>query len=109
MQQLTRTAIQQALIRHDEVIVLSLALPETPLKAQQLTQALTKHFALIPGDADWGADRYQVVLNTSGNNNELRCILCVEWLCEAIWLEPTGTTTIESLWQALTEEAPHNN
>ncbi len=103
MQQLTKTALQQAFTRRDGVIEVSLPLPETPLKAQQLTQALANHFALTPGEADWGADRYQVALNTSGNNNELRCILCIEWLCEAIWLEPTGTTTIESLWQTLTD------
>ncbi|MBD3586515.1 hypothetical protein HHX48_12275 [Salinimonas sp. HHU 13199] len=103
MQQLTKTTLQRAFTRLDAVIEVSLALPETPLKAQQLTQALATHFALTPGEADWGADRYQVALNSAGNNNELRCILCIEWLCEAIWLEPTGTTTIESLWQALKE------
>ncbi len=47
------------------------------------------HFSL--SDADWGADRFQALVTTQSSNTDFQCILCIEWLCEAIWLEPVGT------------------
>lgn len=67
-------------------VTLKLPLPQTPLKTQQWVAQFCAHFALNEGEPDWGADRYQVVLS----NETVSCLLCIEWLCEAIWLEPLG-------------------
>lgn len=102
MQQLDNITLSEALALHDTSVQVIVPLPQTPLKAEQLARAFTSQFGFVAGSADWGADRYQVMLSKLDDDEPLRCILYIEWLCEAIWLEPTGTTNLQTLWQALT-------
>ena len=69
-------------------VTLALPLPQTPLKTQQWVAQFGARFALNLGEPDWGADRYQIALS----NEVVSCLLCIEWLCEAIWLEPLGAS-----------------
>ncbi|NDV90404.1 hypothetical protein GTH32_04235 [Alteromonas sp. 345S023] len=95
MQQLTATLLLTHSVVSENAIQFVLPLPSTPLKTQQWVDAFCQQFNFTQAEADWGADRFQVALATStpitDTGAELHCLLCVEWLCEAIWLEPIGT------------------
>ncbi|GEA07369.1 hypothetical protein KUL42_21300 [Alteromonas sp. KUL42] len=90
MQQLTRQDVLSHLSVHNETLEIRLPLPSTPLKTKQWVAQFATLFCFHCTEGDWGADRYQVMLSASEEEHELRCILCIEWLCESIWLEPTG-------------------
>ena len=95
MQQLTATSLLQHCVVSENALQFILPLPSTPLKTHQWVEAFCKQFNFTQTDPDWGADRVQVTLATSTpiaeTGAELHCLLCIEWLCEAIWLEPIGT------------------
>ncbi|BFT32249.1 hypothetical protein D210916BOD24_34250 [Alteromonas sp. D210916BOD_24] len=90
MQKLTKNAILDALSRLDNSVIVQLPLPTTPLKTQQWVAQFSRYFNLVPSKDDWGADRYQVVLTPASNNALEACLLNIEWMCEAIWLEPVS-------------------
>lgn len=91
MSQLTKNAVLDNTTLTENSVEIRLPLPPTPLKTQQWVNEFSALFGFTQSEPDWGADRYQVVLNAQTDDASLRCILCVEWLCEAIWLEPIGT------------------
>lgn len=97
MQQLTAQTYKNFLHKQDDIILVNTDIPATPLKARQLVDALCNGSGFSQLAPDWGADRYQVMLV----KQDIRCLLCIEWLCEAVWLEPTGTTDIHRLWHTL--------
>lgn len=87
MQQLTVPSVIGNAVVTENAIEFKLPLPSSPLKTQQWVDEFCQQFVFTQAEADWGADRFQVTLSTP----ELHCMLCIEWLCEAIWLEPIGT------------------
>lgn len=99
MQQLTRADLQAVASQTADSIQLALPLPVTPLKTEQLASQIGAALGMNSSTPDWGADRFQVCLS----NQQMRCVLCIEWLCEAIWLEPTGTTDLAGLWRWLSQ------
>lgn len=90
MQQLTRQDVLSNLSVHNETLEVRLPLPSTPLKTKQWVAQFSALFSFRSAEGEWGADRYQVMLSASEGESELRCVLCIEWLCDSIWLEPTG-------------------
>jgi len=97
VQQLTAQTYKDFLQQQNDIILVNTEVPATPLKAKQLVDALCHGSGFSQLAPDWGADRFQVMLV----KQDIRCLLCIEWLCEAVWLEPTGTTDIQRLWQTL--------
>ncbi|GGW84356.1 DUF3630 family protein [Alteromonas halophila] len=102
MQQLTAADLRLALIISDDVISLKLPLPA----GVAATNQWVKQFCALTGchllNHEWGADRYQAHLQC----NNYRLLLCIEWLCEAIWLEraagePASLTEIVSALKAV--------
>lgn len=91
MPHVTRDAVLNNIYTTQNSVEIRLPLPTTPLKTQQWVNEFATLFRFTLSDADWGADRYQVILNTGQHDEAIQCILCIEWLCEAIWLEPIGT------------------
>ncbi|MBU2980064.1 DUF3630 family protein [Alteromonas sp. C1M14] len=86
MQQLSNEQLCQACALTGSTVTLNLSLPETPLKAQRLTAEIARWLNAQVSEPDWGADRMQVLLR----QEEKHVLLCIEWLCDAIWLEPVG-------------------
>ncbi len=74
----------------DKNVLIPLPLPVNPLKTEQWVTRFSELFSFTRSTPDWGADRYQVVLSSQQGDVQLQCVLCIEWLCEAIWLEPIG-------------------
>lgn len=97
MQQLTQQQIRQSLVLQARSIDVLLTLPSTPLKTEQFIHTLAEAGGMRASNVDWGADRCQAILT----KQDISAVLCIEWLCEAIWLEPTGTTDLNQIWQAL--------
>lgn len=64
-------------------------MPVTQQQAVGLCHNIAKLLEARQGEPDWGADRLQVRL--IANNFEV--VLNVEWLCEAVWLEPVGASS----------------
>jgi hypothetical protein len=91
MQNLTKEDIQQHAVVNEQSVEIRVALPLTPLKTQHWAEQFCELFHFSLSDADWGADRFQALVTTQSSNTNFQCILCIEWLCEAIWLEPVGT------------------
>lgn len=88
---LTINDIRQHTVVSEHSVEIRLSLPTTPLKTQQWTEQFCQLFNFTLSEADWGADRFQAILTAQSSNTDLQCMLCIEWLCEAIWLEPIGT------------------
>lgn len=90
------TDIISALHTTQSSVQIAVPLPMSPLKTEQWVNQFTSHFSFQPSQPDWGADRYQVVLTSAdqgpstSDKKAFQCLLCIEWLCEAIWLEPIG-------------------
>jgi len=61
------------------------------LKTQQWVSHFCSLFNFSISETDWGADRFQAIITTQSSDTAFQCMLCIEWLCEAIWLEPIGT------------------
>ena len=97
MQQLTAEALKQQASRQDELILLAFPLPDTPARATQFANRLGALLDAVPQPPEWGADRMQVIYSAG----ELRFLLCIEWLCDAMWLEPAGgvASNTDTLWQ----------
>jgi len=93
MQQLTIENIKAASVSENDILRINLPLPTTPLKTEQWVSRFCTLFSLNATNAHWGADRYQVTLS----NSTFSCMLFIEWLCDAIWIEPTGSNTNKSL------------
>ena len=91
MQNLTKEDIQQHAVVNEQSVEIRVALPLTPLKTQQWAEQFCQLFNFTLSEADWGADRFQAILTAQSSNTDLQCMLCIEWLCEAIWLETIGT------------------
>ena len=91
MQKLTKEDILQHALVNEGSVEIRAALPATPLKTQQWVEQFCALFNFKLSEADWGADRFQAVVTASASDTDLQCMLCIEWLCEAIWLEPIGT------------------
>ena len=96
MQQLNPATLRQALTYQTEIIQVQMALPANPLKTEQFIHALAKAGGFRATNIDWGADRCQALLS----KQDISAVLCIEWLCEAIWIESTGTTDLVQVWQA---------
>jgi hypothetical protein len=90
MPKISKDEILNAMHITQHSVEIHLPLPPTPLKTQQWANEFAHQFNLEQSEFDWGADRFQVVLNTQQHEPHLQCILCIEWLCEAMWLEPIG-------------------
>lgn len=96
MQQLTNEQFRQACTNTGTSITLNLPLPDTPVKATRLANQIARWLNADASEIDWGADRMQVLLR----QHDKRVLLCIEWLCDAIWLEPVGGyCDISVLWQ----------
>ncbi|MDO6566622.1 DUF3630 family protein [Alteromonas sp. 1_MG-2023] len=87
MQQLTIQNIKASSKINGQALFIDMPLPSTPLKAQQWEQTFCSLFSLNATNQEWGADRYQVTLS----HGSFSCMMFIEWLCEAIWLEPIGS------------------
>lgn len=87
MSHLSKIDLLHAASLEGENIQFTLSLPQTPLKTTQWAQRFATLFSFTIGEPDWGADRFQVRLV----NDSTECLLCIEWLCEAIWVSPLGS------------------
>lgn len=97
MQQLTQESLLSALSKSEQVIQVALPLPATPGKATLWLTQFSRLIGLQVNGTEWGADRLQATLA----NEDIRCRLCMEWLCEAIWLEADAGDDIEPFWAYL--------
>jgi hypothetical protein len=91
MQHLIASDVIAALRNTESSVEITLPLPSTPLKTEQWVTQFVSLFQFQASQADWGADRFQVVLTSLIDQQPFQCLLCIEWLCEAIWLEPIGS------------------
>lgn len=91
MQPLLASNVIAALRNTELSVEIILPLPTTPLKTEQWLSQFVSLFHFQASQADWGADRFQVVLTSLKGYQPFQCLLCIEWLCEAIWLEPIGS------------------
>lgn len=83
MQQLTAQQLCQAMVVDGDIIHLRLSLPDSVAATHQwISQFCALSHARLQ-DQEWGADRYQAHIYCGS----ARLLLCIEWLCEAIWLE----------------------
>lgn len=102
MQQLTAWQLSHAIILEGDVIHLRLPLPDSIADTHQwVTQLCALSNARLQ-DQEWGADRYQAHIYCGS----FRLLLCIEWLCEAIWLERDAGET-HSL-DAIVKHLRHN-
>ena len=89
MQQLSLNQLCESMVYHDDYIILSLPLPTTLARARHLSQNIA---SLLDADLDneyIGADRFQIsVIHPSYEMH-----LCVEWLCESVWLAPVSASS----------------
>lgn len=84
MQQLSPSVLTQALTVRGDVILIDLPLPASIAATNQwLNRFCTLTGAAVTGQ-EWGADRFQAHLRLS----DKALMLCIEWLCDAMWLEP---------------------
>lgn len=87
MQQLTRSALCDALsVTPDGQLMINLPLPTKPIAFTQLCDALGILFGKAPTEQEWGADRAQARYSLP----DMDLLLQAEWLCEAMWLTPSG-------------------
>ena len=101
MQQLTIQNLKALSKINGQALFIDTPLPSTPLKTQQWEQTFCTLFNLTATNQEWGADRYQVTLS----NGSFSCMLFIEWLCEAIWLEPIGSNeNAQDLYDYLFDE-----
>ena len=63
--------------------------PATQQQAVGLCHNIARLLNARQGENDWGADRLQVRLVA----DDFELLFNVEWLCEAVWLEPVGAST----------------
>lgn len=89
MQQLTQANFARQWVSEEEVIRWIGPMPETQQQAISLCHQTARLLQARQGEPDWGADRLQV--RFSADNFEL--VFNVEWLCEAVWLEPVGASS----------------
>ena len=89
MQQLTTQSLTEALSLSDNgQLMINLPLPATPLAFTRLCEGLGKVFDQPPTELEWGADRAQARYLLP----DMDLLLQAEWLCEAMWLTPSGYT-----------------
>lgn len=86
MQQLTAQYIRAHLVKQGEQFVWHGEFPRTQPHAVSLQHHMAKCLNATAGELDWGADRLQVRLSTT----KFDVLFNIEWLCEAVWLEPIG-------------------
>ncbi|MDC8829595.1 DUF3630 family protein [Alteromonas gilva] len=86
MQQLTQQQVASYLQVEDTHVSWQGPMPETQQAAVRLCHAIARLLQAQTSDTDWGADRMQVKLH----NANVELLLNVEWLCEAVWLQPVG-------------------
>ncbi|MBU3023684.1 DUF3630 family protein [Aestuariibacter sp. A3R04] len=81
-------------------IVLSLPLPHSPAEANRLITQFAQAFECKLHAPDWGADRLQVLFTC----HQQQYLFHIEWLCEAIWIEPVGANDekLTLLWEHIT-------
>ncbi|GGF59536.1 DUF3630 family protein [Alteromonas lipolytica] len=89
MQQLTLTTIARNWVCEPNVIRWTGTMPATQQQAVGLCHNIAKVLNARQGESDWGADRLQVRLSA----DDFEVVLNVEWLCEAVWLEPVGASS----------------
>ena len=99
MQQVHLSRIKTVATQVGETITLNMPLPATPARTNQFIAQLVHALQAEAQEPEWGADRVQVVITA----DEVRILLCIEWLCDAIWLEPAGglNNSPEYLWDWL--------
>ena len=88
MQQLTPPAIANALVCEPCIIRWAGPMPATQQQAVGLCHNIARLLNARQGENDWGADRLQVRLVA----DDFELLFNVEWLCEAVWLEPVGAS-----------------
>ncbi|NVK54377.1 MAG: DUF3630 family protein [Alteromonadaceae bacterium] len=86
MQQLTPQQIASFLQVEDTLVSWHGAMPATQQAAVSLCHRIAQVLQTQTSEPDWGADRMQVKLH----NAQFELLLNVEWLCEAVWLQPIG-------------------
>lgn len=91
MQQLTLAGIATALSCEPSVIRWTGPMPATQKQAVGLCHNIARLLNARQGESDWGADRLQVRLSAE----DFEMVLNVEWLCEAVWLEPVGASSAQ--------------
>ncbi len=96
MQQLTPGGLRSVMHCHDRHISIALPLPDSVAQATRLAEHIARSGGFTVGSTHWGADRLQVMLI----KQDISALLCIEWLCEAMWIEPTGTAELTQVWSA---------
>lgn len=86
MQQLTQQQIANFLHVEDTLISWHGPMPDSQQAAVSLCHRIARLLKAKASETDWGADRMQVKLH----NEQFELLLNVEWLCEAVWLQPIG-------------------
>ncbi|MFS1702240.1 DUF3630 family protein [Alteromonas sp. AMM-1] len=87
MQQLTQSELYSALrMSPDGLLMIDLPLPTTPLAFTRLCDKLGTLLGKSHTELEWGADRAQARYSL----HDMDLLLQAEWLCEAMWLTPSG-------------------
>ncbi|MDB2330414.1 hypothetical protein N9V74_01745 [Alteromonas sp.] len=98
-----KSTILNSLVPQDNAVVIAIAMPSTPLKTSQLIDAFCTFFNCRAQPTDWGADRCQTIIAAKDESDALSFLMNIDWLCDAIWLEPLGNNQdIKALLQYLT-------
>lgn len=93
MQQLTLTSLKQGVQLQEESLRIDLPLPDNLAKARQFIRQFCQ---LVQGEASneyLGADRLQVTVRVF----DIDYLLCIEWLCDAMWLTASDNTSNDTL------------
>ena len=99
MQQITLTEFIDSMVSHGDHIVLHLPLPSTLARARHLSETIARLLDATLENEYLGADRFQVSIV----HPSFAVHLCVEWLCESVWLTPISAS--ESALNALVDHA----
>ena len=91
MQQLTPADIAGFLSFSGTVIHWTGPMPATQQQAVGLCHNISRQLNARQGELDWGADRLQTRLSA----DDFELVMNVEWLCEAVWLEPVGASSAQ--------------
>jgi|GEM_PF-5179267 hypothetical protein len=103
LNKLDKRTVLNSLVPQEHTVVIAIALPSTPLKTTQFINAFCSFFNCRAQQTDWGADRCQTIIETGDESYALSFLINIDWLCDAIWLEPLGNNQdVDALLQYLT-------
>lgn len=98
-----KCTILNSLVPQDHALVIGIAIPSTPLKTEQFISVFCTLFNCRAQPIDWGADRCQTIIAKKDDSHALSFLMHIDWLCDAIWLEPLGNNQdINAILQYLT-------